>query len=403
MCGIFALLSPSHDRPGPATEESKGLTESIRQVLGGEEAGAEPLAHGRHLNLVLNALNRLEARGRDSAGIAVYARFANTGGLERFVSRSPVRGTQRNGRGRLRAYELMERGRLPACSHLAVTRPDACDRTLLFAYKSAQGVVGMGANVRLLREAIGRDGLLQGVLREPGVEIQALAHASWTSNSIVGLAGCHPVDSTVVRAGRPVLGSSGAIVAAVDGAIDNHEELFERYVRKAGFEVDQDHTYDAKLVPLVVLHHYRKTGLLEEAFRLAFEELEGSMAVALMAADRPGVILLGQKGSGQCLFFGLAGSSIAIASEVDGLTELAHDHVVVGEGLAGGGEVIRLAARDRRVDLELWDSVGERAVPLERLQRAGVAARERHRGGSRRFDPKGLLEPVGIGRCSLRA
>ena len=315
--------------------------EPLRRLLGGEDFPDAVLGHGWQLNLVLNSLDRLEVRGRDSAALAVYLRFPDRAGLERFL----------DGPGSPRRTELEARSKLPAFSHLALVQPDSNERTFLFAYKVAEEVGEMGQNVRFLRDAIARDGFFQAALREPRVEVQALAHTRWASNGVVSLPNCHPVDSTISVSGRPLTGSRGGVVAVLNGDVDNYQELFQRYIRDQGMEIDEEITTDAKIIPLVVGHHYRRTGSLEEAFRTAFDEFEGSMAIGIMAADRPGEFLFGQKGSGQGLFIGFAGPTVAVASEMYGLVELTPDYLKAEGERTAGGEVFRLKAGPAGVEV----------------------------------------------------
>jgi glucosamine--fructose-6-phosphate aminotransferase (isomerizing) len=140
------------------------------------------------------------------------------------------------------------------------------------------------------------------------------------------------VDSTLLEGGQVAPESSGSLVAALNGDIDNYQELFKRYVDvREGAGVDPGITTDAKIIPIVVHAHLKKSNSLEEAFAAAFDEFEGSMAICLMAADRPGEFICAQKGSGQGLFMGFAGKTVAVASEMYGLVELT-PHYVKAEG-----------------------------------------------------------------------
>jgi glucosamine--fructose-6-phosphate aminotransferase (isomerizing) len=390
---VNQLIVGGHDLAWQVERDVLQNIEPMRHLLGGEEFPHSVWGHGWQLNLTLNSLNRLEVRGRDSAGLAIYARFPSRESLERFLLSGPSGN---------RPAELEERSLLPAFSHRALVRPDSNDHTLLFAYKVAEEVGEMGANVRFLRQAIAEDSLFQAALREPRVEIQTLAHTRWASNGVVSLPNCHPVDSTISRSGTPVSGSRGTVVAVLNGDVDNYQELFQRYIREQGLEIDEEITTDAKIIPLVVGHHYRRTGSLEEAFRAAFDEFEGSMAIGIMAADRPGEFLFGQKGSGQGLFLGFAGQSVAIASEMYGLVELSQDYLKAEGERVPGGEIFRVSAQDGGVQVRLWDKGGEKPVPSQRIKRAEITTRDINRGDYPRFLLKEISESVSSVRKTLR-
>jgi glucosamine--fructose-6-phosphate aminotransferase (isomerizing) len=304
--------------------------------------------------------------------------------------------------GSNRFATLEERGHLAAFSHMAVVRPDSSERTLLFAYKVAEEVGEMGSNVQFLREAISHDRLFQAALREREVEIQALAHTRWASNGIVSVPNCHPVDSTISKGGRPVVGTLGTVVGVLNGDVDNYQELFQRYIREPGFQIDEEITTDAKIIPLVVGHHLRRSGSLEEAFRAAFDEFEGSMAIGLMAADRPGEFLFGQKGSGQGLFIGFAGPTVAIASEMYGLVEITPRYLKAEGERIPGGEIFHLHADSDSVDVRIWDRRGGQEIPPKRIKQAEITTRDINRGEFPRFLLKEISESVQSVEKTLR-
>src|SRR5690606_11735134 len=296
------------------------------------------VVRGWELNLILRGIDRLEVRGRDSAGIAVFARFPTVEAMERFLD-------QRDD-GILRR-ETIARRIDPRLGHGAVVQPRGTS-ALLFSFKVASEVGRMGDNVSFLRAAIAGDRLFQEVLAEERVEIQALAHTRWASNGVVSVPNCHPVDSASLADGGARVVDSGRFVACLNGDIDNFRELLERYATERGLAVDPAITTDAKVIPLVVARHFEETGSLEEAFRRAVAEFEGSMAIALMAADRPGELLFAQKGSGQGLFFGMAPGAVAVASEMYGVVELTPTYVKAEGDRVADGEIFRVrpGARD---------------------------------------------------------
>src|SRR5215510_530113 len=69
------LMVGSRDLEWQIERDVLSNLEPVRRLLGGEDLPHAVLGHGWQLNLVLNSLDRLEVRGRDSAGLAVYLRF----------------------------------------------------------------------------------------------------------------------------------------------------------------------------------------------------------------------------------------------------------------------------------------------------------------------------------------
>jgi glucosamine--fructose-6-phosphate aminotransferase (isomerizing) len=384
-----------------AWQLEKDLAGNFAPVMAilGEDPGALPgvdpgvLAHAWMLNLLLTSLNRLEVRGRDSAGIAVYARFPDRGSLEGFLD-----GTR--GGVQLRE-ECTRRSRIPSLAHGAIVRPVTSDSTLLLVFKVASEVGRMGDNAAFLREAIALDPFFQAALRAPGVEIQCLAHTRWASNGVISLANCHPVDSEV-REGDGRAQGSGEVVAVLNGDVDNYQDLREKLLRRNGLAIDEAITTDAKIIPVVVAHHYRETGDLKEAFRRAFAEFEGSMAIGVMAADRPGEFVFGQKGSGQGLFLGLMGTGVAVASEMYGLVEVTPRYVKAEGERKEGGEVIHLSSGADGVEVRLVEDGGDLPLPESRARQAEITTRDINRGSHSRFFRKEIAESVESVRKTLR-
>jgi glucosamine--fructose-6-phosphate aminotransferase (isomerizing) len=357
----------------------------------------EPFVRARawELNMVLSSLDRLEVRGRDSAGIAMFVRFPEAEDLESFLE-----GPTSDGRWR-REFESRQDARLVDGS---VVRPSSAANVLLFVFKVASEVGEMGDNVATLRRRIAADELFQAVIRESAAEPQFLAHTRWASNGVISQANCHPVDSTVLRDGAVHGAAAGRLVAVLNGDIDNYRELVEKYVTGSGAEIDPAITTDAKIIPVVVAHFLEnpsvenrsleKCGGLEQAFCDAFAEFEGSMAIGLMAADRPGEFLFGQKGSGQGLFFGVGGESVAVASEMYGVVELTSNYVKAEGEREERGEVFRLRANDRDVAVDLLEASDFVPVNERRARAAEITTRDINRAGFPHFFLKEISESV---------
>jgi len=380
---ILQLLTGARDTAWQLRRDLLENIPKVRSLLGGrDEGGRRTRLHGWTLNLVLNSIDRLEVRGRDSAGLAVYLRFPSKSELEGFLVGE-------------RGSEFGRRRGTPAFSHGGVLRPALAPDTLLFAFKVAQEVGEMGQNVRFLRNAIAADRLFQAALRHPGCELQVMGHTRWASNGIISIPNTHPVDSAVIepKADKPF--SQGSLVAALNGDIDNFQELYKKYLGERGASVEADITTDAKIIPIVVQEHLKDSATLEEAFSKAFQEFDGSMAICLMAADRPGEFICAQKGGGQGLFLGFAGSTTAVASEMYGLVELTESYVKAeGERVQGGRTVgetflIRPPSQGGTVLLP-----GGSSLNTGRIRTAEITTRDIDRGEFPRFLLKEITESV---------
>ncbi|MGH2687470.1 MAG: SIS domain-containing protein, partial [Actinomycetota bacterium] len=372
------------------------LLDGIEPALALRRAGDDEdpllLAHAWQLNFLLTAIDRLEVRGRDSAGLAVYLRFPSVEALDGFLAGPD--GTA------ARQQELADRLGGAALPHLALLRPATAPDTLLATFKVASEVGRMGDNVGALRAAITGDGLFQAALRAPGVRLQALGHTRWASNGVISVPNCHPVDSGVHTPGG--IEGAGEILAVLNGDVDNYRSLVDRFVAAGGARIDPAVTTDAKVIPLVVAHFRRQTGDLGRAVRAAVELFEGSMAIGVMAADRPGELYLAQKGSGQGLFFGCSDEGVVMASEMYGVVQLTPDYLKAEGERRERGELFRLRAGAAAVELEIADGEGWAPLPAGRRRRAQITTRDINRGDSPHFLLKEIRESPGSVRKTLR-
>ena len=159
--------------------------EAVRELAPAAGAeGSDPLVHAWQIHLVLSSLNRLEVRGRDSAGVAIYVRFQDSEHLERFLDTRVTAGTVRDA--------LLERDGSQTLSASTIVRPASDASVLLFAFKVASEIGRMGDNVAELRRAIVGDEVFGAALAENGTEVQCLAHTRWASNGIISQSNCHP-------------------------------------------------------------------------------------------------------------------------------------------------------------------------------------------------------------------
>ena len=111
------------------------------------------------------------------------------------------------------------------------------------------------------------------------------------------------------------------ISVVLNGDIDNYQMLRSLLESAYGYEIAPEVTSDTKIIPLQVERYLLAGKTLEEAFRLAVNDFEGSHAIALTSDVEPGKIYLALKGSGQALFVGLREDQYLFASELYGLVE----------------------------------------------------------------------------------
>ncbi len=246
----------------------------------------------------LSAIDRLEVRGRDSAGILVLVRGHGLDPADDAVA------------------GLLD-GRLdPLLRSGAVRVVDGPEGpTFAFAYKAAAEIGELGDNTAALRAAVTGDDLLHLVLAQPEARATVLGHTRWASVGIISEANAHPLDSweTDGAAGR----SGPFVAAALNGDVDNFADL----KASNGLGIPPEVTTDAKVIPTLVSRRIAAGDDHLEAFRATVASFEGSVAIAAAVADRPDALVLALRGSGQALYVGLAGDAYVVASEPYGLVE----------------------------------------------------------------------------------
>ncbi|MGD2030321.1 MAG: SIS domain-containing protein [Desulfobacterales bacterium] len=267
----------------------------------------------KQINAVLNSIDRLEVRGRDSAGISMM--FVLEGSeFDRFQEKIK--------KGNL-YDQLTERSTREVLVNQGIKINASENETgqkrvaLALTYKVAAEVGRLGDNVQLLRKHIKNDGILHKLVSLSPKYYTISAHTRWASVGAISEPNCHPVDNSTI--GNHV-SKSGIIHACLNGDIDNYMELKKEYER-CGCLIPQDITTDTKIIPLQIEKYIHQGVDIQEAFRLAVNDFKGSHAISMHTDLAPGKIFLAQKGSGQAIFIGIAKDYYVPTSEVYGLVE----------------------------------------------------------------------------------
>ncbi|MHC4471409.1 MAG: SIS domain-containing protein [Planctomycetota bacterium] len=295
-------------------EELLANVAKVRDLVGEGEPTTKALREYRKANLILNSIDRLEIRGRDSAGILFQASFPDADRLAAVLD--------------AHAGEVSSRKDLPDFPDRALSVSHD-GRTATLVFKVAAEVGALGDNVSALRESVTGDPLLDGLLSAEDSHVLVVAHTRWASNGIINLANCHPLDNAggdePIPPGLPEehdeAGRVPRIHVALNGDIDNYLDLKRRFEEEDGRSISERITTDAKIISLWVDHYLRRGESLKEAFRMAVRDFEGSAAILMTSDLEPGRLYVSLKGSGQSLYVGLASAGTFVASEIYGLVE----------------------------------------------------------------------------------
>ena len=298
----------------------------VRDLGRSDKYKTNHLAFGilREVNLIFNNLDRLEVRGRDSAGISLLFTLEKPA-FEEFRKKLAEQDL-------LNEYEDRQSGRILINRSIRVSKGQT-GHNLVFTYKVAAEVGRLGDNIKGLRKHVQDDRVFQHLIRLPNVKHSFVAHTRWASVGGISEANCHPLDNDPG-------GSFGFIHACLNGDIDNYQSL-RQDIGLPSFVPDGDEvTTDTKIIPLQIEKYLKAGHPLDESFRLAVNDFEGSHAIAMHSDLDPGKMYLAQKGSGQAVFVGLAADHYVPASEIYGFVEQTSQFIKLNgekvvEGLSG--------------------------------------------------------------------
>ena len=294
-----------------------------REVVGLWGGTPPPAAAGGlwSIQVALSALDRLEVRGRDSAGLQVFVRGAH-------VEADATQGAVGSLSGRL-ADPLFGTGAVR-------NTPDG----LAFVYKTASEIGELGDNSAALRSQIRQDSLLRWALCAEAAEVVVVGHTRWASIGIVSVPNTHPLDAwDATLSGSHAARSNvntAHVAAVLNGDVDNYADL----IAQRRLSIAPEITTDAKVIPTMVGQALAATRdraakspnteepeQLRQAFADAVSSFEGSVAIAAHVSEMPDVVALALRGSGQALYVGATDGAYVVASEPYGLVEECRHYV----------------------------------------------------------------------------
>jgi glucosamine--fructose-6-phosphate aminotransferase (isomerizing) len=352
--------------------------------LAGADPSAAALEAFHSVQIALSAIDRLEVRGRDSAGLHLLVRRHGLDLAEPAIARL-----------------VDARAADPLFGSGSVR---AIGDELAFVYKAAAEIGELGDNTAVLRAAIRDDSLLHLALAGDDAEVMVLGHTRWASVGIISEANAHPLNQEELDGDdRPY------VVGALNGDVDNYADL------KAleGLQVPAEITTDAKVIPALVARRIEGGAPVDDAFRTTVSELAGSMGIAAQTAAAPDRLLLSLRGSGQALYVGLVEDAYVVASEPYGLVEETSTYLRMdGEtpadpdrAAATRGQVMVLDAAHAGT-LAGIQRVAFDGTPLpvrdEELQHAEITTRDIDRGDFPHFLLKEISESPASFRKTLR-
>ena len=314
------------------------------------------------IEVALSSLDRLEVRGRDSAGLHVLVTD------HRMDLASPE----------IRAL-MGARATDSLFGSLAVRTPEG---HLSLVYKAAAEIGELGDNTRALRTAIRTDPLLHLALAREQATCSVLGHTRWASVGVISQANAHPLNSEELnRADGPY------VTAVLNGDVDNYLDL--RATERLA--VPAEMSSDAKVIPTLVSRRLAEGCTVEDSFRKTVSRFEGSVAIGMTAVDTPDRQYFALRGSGQSLNIGLAEDAFVVASEPYGLVEETGCYLRMdGEAVnrTRSGEAVNRTRSGEADESVHYGEAGPGQIVV--LDRAGAGTLD----GIRRLTYDGIVIPV---------
>ncbi|MEI8239017.1 MAG: KH domain-containing protein [Actinomycetota bacterium] len=143
-------------------------------AFAGRDAGRAAVAGYLSVQQALSAIDRMEVRGRDSAGVHVF-----------------VAGHHLDPAGPAVRALVARRCDDPLFQSGSVRWAQGC---LSLVYKAAAEIGELGDNVKALRAAVQADELLRLALTSADARVSVLGHTRWASVGIISEPNCHPVN-----------------------------------------------------------------------------------------------------------------------------------------------------------------------------------------------------------------
>ncbi|MBI4366269.1 MAG: SIS domain-containing protein [Deltaproteobacteria bacterium] len=336
----------------------------------------------KQLATIINAINFLEIRGRDSFGLALQLAAPRGAFADAFPDT-----TARVTNGAEMSMERLVSG------HREVA---------VFLFKTANRIGALGDNAARIRALIAACRPLHALLAAERAETGTIvAHTRWASAGEVHIANCHPIANILDDGSHP----APLVMAAMNGDIYNYAECLAAHRKRLGVRFDPLCTTDCLAIPAA----FSDTGqpLTAARVRDIVRAFTGSFAIAVQSTQTSDAVVLCNRGN-QGLYLGRSADGLMFASDVYGLIESCRHFMAIPSGTVIALHAGLAPAASTRIAAETFDG-RDRTLSLGECKTTTITTRDIHKGAHAHFlhkeihETRQILERTLLRYCELSA
>ncbi|HVO65796.1 MAG TPA: hypothetical protein VMT12_04860, partial [Syntrophales bacterium] len=224
----------------------KDILDNIGRIIkltgagGVNEISPEMFKKYKKINFLLNCIDRLEVRGRDSAGIQISLAFPDGAIFERVLKVLKEKGLYEDFSKRIRACDLQNGSICLSYGTQPSDKLQGKGTALSFVYKTSSIIGELGQNVRDLRKFISADRIFHEFAGQETDFETFISHTRWASVGSITDDNCHPVNNFTldrntalqgatwpeIKKTYPFYGEGNWFISVVlNGDIDNYQSL----------------------------------------------------------------------------------------------------------------------------------------------------------------------------------
>ncbi|MBC70322.1 SIS domain-containing protein [Acinetobacter sp.] len=239
----------------------------------------------KNLSIIINSINFLEMRGRDSLGISINLNISNSIDHRKLNTKNHV-------------YYLKNKD----------------SSNILFNFKFSSSIGYLGQNSEELISQIKKNNDLSMVLANTNIiSGSIICHTRWASVGLINNDNCHPISNiSSLKSDLPY------IHAFVNGDIYNYTDILSSKKYNKNKFLNNKTTSDSLSIPY--LFSDKKIKFNDNNIKKKLKKLIGSYAFALETITEPNKVLISKSGT-QGLYIGYSAQDMMFSSDIYGLIE----------------------------------------------------------------------------------